>query len=212
MDEITAGGTPRSVGGRKRGSLFGKSGSRQEEPVPIAAPQAVKPDPATALPQQQAPSGSDDFALKPDPAAMPRRLTIPSDAEITGTMTSRSDTEIAGKVDGDVTVEAALSLVSGAVITGKIKATRCRLNGKAEGKVDCTEEFEIGESGVLDADAMAGSQMFVAGQINGGIRCGGKLHLKSTARVNGDIRARSLVVEEGAVFNGTCSMTSRQKK
>jgi cytoskeletal protein CcmA (bactofilin family) len=210
MDELTAGNYPHSAGGRKRGSLFGKLGARQEEvPEPRAA-QAARPEPAAAPPREETPSGSDQFAMKPDPGAMPRRMTVPSDVVIAGKLTSRSETFIGGKIEGDATVEAALSIAAGANITGKVKAQRCRLDGEVGGNIDCAETFEIGESGVLNADAVAGNQMIVAGQVNGGIRCGGKLHLKSTARITGDIRARALVVEEGAVYNGTCSMTSKQ--
>ena len=213
MDELTAGEMPQAVGGRKRASLFGKRAGREEESPPDAAAHAIDPAAAeTTPPRDRAPSGSEDFALKPDPAAMPRRMSVPPDVEITGTLSSRSETYIAGTVDGNVTVESSLSLAKGSKITGKIKATQCRLDGQVDGGVDCTDDFEVGDTGVLNADAVSGNQMSIAGEINGGLHCGGRLHLLPTARVSGDIRARSVIVEEGAIYNGTCSMTSKKKK
>lgn len=219
MSEQTAGDVPYAMGGKKRGSLFSKlSGKPEEETPPPAQPKAA-PQPAAAqtaaAPPQEKPAparpAEDEYSMKLRPSNA-TRMVVPKDVEITGAINSRSATDIAGRVDGDVAVEAPLLLAEGSTITGKVKAARCRLDGRVEGGVDCTEDFEVGPTGVLESNAMAGKNIRIAGTVNGSIRCGGKLHLMSTARITGDVRARSLVVDEGAQFNGECSMTSQNKK
>lgn len=75
------------------------------------------------------------------------------------------------------------------------------LNGtlKVEGKAIVAQEGRI-EGEVIAADAD------IAGAVHGDIVVKGRLVLKSTARVEGTIKTTRLIVEEGAVIDGTCRM------
>ncbi len=157
-----------------------------------------------------APSAVDSAAQKTRPASGPGKMVIPEGVSIKGSLTGGPDTEISGHIDGDVNVEGRLLLGATARVSGKIHAGSCRVDGLVEGPVECLEEVEVGKSGRLNAGVSAGKRISVAGQIQGSIVTSGQLRLVAGAVVSGDIQARNLVIEEGAVFNGQCAM--RQKK
>ena len=63
----------------------------------------------------------------------------------------------------------------------------------------------IGTNGQVDANISVAAAM-VNGSINGDVLATEKLHLGRTARVMGNISSPRLIVEEGAVLEGSCSM------
>ena len=151
---------------------------------------------------------ADDLAIRRAKNISPQRMVVPEGVIISGSMSSGSETEIAGKVEGDVRVDGRLFLGPTALISGNVRAVSCKVDGLVEGRMECSQELELGRTGRLNADAMAGKRIQAAGQIRGNVLTGGVLRLASTARVEGDIQARQFVMEEGAVFNGKCTMIS----
>lgn len=63
----------------------------------------------------------------------------------------------------------------------------------------------VGTNGQLDANVSVAAAM-INGSVNGDILATEKLHLGRTARVMGNISSPRLIVEEGAVLEGGCSM------
>ena len=49
-------------------------------------------------------------------------------------------------------------------------------------------------------------QLTVHGAAEGDIQASGRVLLSSSARVSGDVKAAQVVLEDGAVFNGTIEM------
>jgi len=47
-----------------------------------------------------------------------------------------------------------------------------------------------------------GKNVHVSGEVKGNIASENVVHLRGTAKVTGDIKCRSLVIEEGAIFSG----------
>ncbi len=96
----------------------------------------------------------------------------------------------------------------GTVVDGKVSSSgdvhvRGKVLGalRVEGKVVVAQEGHIeGEVNAANAD--------IAGYIDGDVRIDGRLILKSTARIEGNIYTERLVIEEGAVYNGSCEMGS----
>ncbi len=165
------------------------------------------PDAPTPVPAAPAADSS-----KARAAAAPGKMVIPEGVTIQGSLTGGPDTEIAGQIQGDVKVEGRLLLAPTARVTGKVQAGSCRIDGLVEGPVECTEEVELGKSGRLNSGVAAGKRISIAGQVYGSIATPGALRLAAGGVVNGDIRARGLVIEEGAVFNGGCSMRANAPK
>lgn len=144
--------------------------------------------------------------------AAPGKMVIPEGVTIQGSLTGGPDTEIAGQIQGDVKVEGRLFLSPTSRVTGKVQAGSCRIDGLVEGPVECSEEVELGKSGRLNSGVAAGKRISIAGQVYGSIATPGALRLAVGGVVNGDIRARGLIIEEGAVFNGGCSMRANAPK
>lgn len=82
-----------------------------------------------------------------------------------------------------------------------------RIDGKVEGEVDGDDTLLIGESGVVNGIIRA-SNIQISGKVKGDIRASEKLTLKKGCEVRGTILSKAIIVEEGAIFNGTCRMES----
>jgi cytoskeletal protein CcmA (bactofilin family) len=63
----------------------------------------------------------------------------------------------------------------------------------------------IGTNGQVDANIMVAAAM-INGTINGDVIASEKLQLGRTARVMGNIQSPRLIIEEGAILEGSCSM------
>lgn len=82
-------------------------------------------------------------------------------------------------------------------------AENIRLDGKVEGTLRCDSRLVVGQSGTVVGDVQAENAV-LSGTIKGNVRITGTLQLTATARIKGDLQAKSLVVEEGAVYDGKC--------
>lgn len=80
-----------------------------------------------------------------------------------------------------------------------------RIDGSLNGRVETTEVFHVGASGVVEADVKAKSAI-IAGKIVGNVTVEDRVELEPNSSLVGDLRARDLVINEGAVFHGNCSM------
>jgi len=93
-----------------------------------------------------------------------------------------------------------------AFIRGELSAEGAfRIDGTIEGTVASRAEVVIGETGVVKGDVV-GSDVVVAGQILGNVRCTGHLEILAKGKVEGDISAQSVRIETGGVFRGTSFM------
>ena len=103
-----------------------------------------------------------------------------------------------------------LSLVgSGTTIEGKIRAEgNVRIDGKLVGDVVAKANAAVGVTGVVEGSVMA-KNISVAGKVNGTVTATEKLILEGKSVMKGDIRAARLVIDEGAMFDGQCAMTSQ---
>ncbi len=81
-----------------------------------------------------------------------------------------------------------------------------RIDGKFEGTIRSGKNLVVGETADVNADIEVTS-LYVSGKLSGSARISGRIELTSTARVQSDLVTSILVVEEGAVFEGRCSMS-----
>ena len=85
-------------------------------------------------------------------------------------------------------------------IVGSIKsASNIQIDGKLNGDLTCAGAATIGNTSVIKGN-LAVECVTVYGQVSGNIIAKDKIEMKSTARINGDIRARRLTVEDGVTF------------
>lgn len=79
------------------------------------------------------------------------------------------------------------------------------VDGKFQGSIRGGKRLVVGEDAVVNADIEV-KALFVRGQVKGKIRAYERVDLQRTSRVTSDLASPVLVIEEGAWFEGTCSM------
>lgn len=79
------------------------------------------------------------------------------------------------------------------------------VEGEVLGSLKTEKSLRVGPEAKVKADIKA-SEALISGTVEGNVVIDGKLQLTETAVVNGDIKAKVLSIEPGAVFNGSCSM------
>ncbi|MBY0494318.1 MAG: polymer-forming cytoskeletal protein [Cyanobacteria bacterium] len=85
------------------------------------------------------------------------------------------------------------------------------IDGKVEGTIELGDHsLTIGQSASVTADLVAKS-VSISGTVKGNVMGNGKVELKSTAKVEGDISAPKFLMEEGAVLVGKV-VTGTKKK
>lgn len=80
-----------------------------------------------------------------------------------------------------------------------------RIDGTVNGNVTVTGTLIVGATGSVNGDVSARSTV-VGGEIIGDVSVTEKTELTSTARVLGNITTMLIVIDENAVFQGSCNM------
>jgi len=83
----------------------------------------------------------------------------------------------------------------------------CRLEGHVEGEVTAQDTLTVGESAVVNA-RLNGSMIVVQGTVTGDVVAKTRLEIRAPGKVIGDVTTPSLVINEGAILEGRCSMRS----
>jgi cytoskeletal protein CcmA (bactofilin family) len=96
---------------------------------------------------------------------------------------------------------------SGTVITGEAAfKSMLRVDGRFSGRITSgTGTLIVGAGGQVDANIEV-SVCTIHGVVNGDIIAGQRIELGRAAKLNGNIQTPSLVIEQGAVFEGSCKM------
>ena len=92
------------------------------------------------------------------------------------------------------------------VFTGdmEVKGT-LRVDGRIKGRIICDETVSIGATGEVEAEIDA-KIVIVAGTVIGNIRTSEKIEMQAKAKVLGDVSTKNIVIEQGAIFHGSCQM------
>lgn len=85
------------------------------------------------------------------------------------------------------------------------------INGDFSGDIISNGELIIGKNGSFQGNLHIG-KVSIYGKVEGNIKAKQKIEINEPAIVRGDITAPSLTIEEGAVFEGNCSMGIAEKK
>jgi cytoskeletal protein CcmA (bactofilin family) len=85
-----------------------------------------------------------------------------------------------------------------------------RIEGKVTGNVKSKSKIALGPSSQVNGN-ITSQNADIEGEVKGKIEISELLVLKATAVINGDIVTGKLVVEPGAVFNGSCRMGAAVK-
>ncbi|MDR3235457.1 MAG: polymer-forming cytoskeletal protein [Prevotellaceae bacterium] len=85
-----------------------------------------------------------------------------------------------------------------------------RIDGSFEGSITSKGKVVIGEKGKIKGDINC-YDADIWGIFEGALHASEIITLKEVATVIGDIKTQKLVLEAGAVFNGSCAMFERQQ-
>lgn len=101
----------------------------------------------------------------------------------------------------EVTVVGQGARLEGSVVS----AGSLRIDGQVKGKIAAEGDVLLSAHSHVEAEIQA-QNVTVAGRFKGNIVTAGKAELSRGGRVDGNITSKSLVVSEGAVFNGQSMM------
>lgn len=85
-----------------------------------------------------------------------------------------------------------------------------RVAGKIIGSVSIQGDLVIEKNGYIEGEVQARNAV-IAGKIQGNISCLEKLTLEQFSVMIGNIKTKQLSIENGALFQGNCSMEERSK-
>lgn len=96
---------------------------------------------------------------------------------------------------------------SGTIVTGEATfKAMLRVDGHLSGRVSSSSgTLIIGANGKVDANVEV-AVAIIHGSVNGDVIATQRLELGRAAKVNGNIQTPSLVIEQGAIFEGSCKM------
>lgn len=97
-------------------------------------------------------------------------------------------------------------IAKGTVIEGKFACNEnVRLDGAIHGEVKVDKRFVMGDTSYVQGNIHA-SNAAIKGKIKGDLFIKEALHLMDSAVIEGNITAKTMVVEEGARYNGACKI------
>jgi len=103
-------------------------------------------------------------------------------------------------------------LYKGSRVTGQLSFQGpARIDGKVDGEVNCQGTLTIGEEAEVKAKITA-QVVIIRGKVEGNVTAKERIELLAPARLIGNIDAPRLIITEGVVLDGDCSMgVSKQK-
>ena len=168
---------------------MGKNPNEEKSPSPSPSP--TQPDTDYANRTYSSYQNNDSYRPSPDGAATPKALT-------------ESETIAREIKDGSLSG----FVGSGTVITGEASfKTMLRVDGRFSGRIASTGgNLIVGSGGQVDANIEV-AVATIHGIVTGDIIASDRIELGRAAKLTGNIQTPSLMIEQGAVFEGSCKMT-----
>ena len=161
-----------------------------EEPVAVEAAAPV----AESVQQAERPASVDPEGI----------TVITKGTTINGSIISDCSLDVMGTINGDIECLGKLT-ISGKV-TGNAMAAEVYVNtDRLEGNITSEGSVKIGLGTVIIGDITATSGV-IAGAVKGEIDIKGPVVIDSTAIIKGNVKAKSVQMNNGAVLEGFCSL------
>ncbi len=80
-----------------------------------------------------------------------------------------------------------------------------RIEGEAKGEIECHGTLTIAEGALVNAQVRA-DNVVIGGTRTGEVTCRHRLELLPTGRLSGTVTTGSIVIQEGAIIEGTLQM------
>lgn len=161
-----------------------------EEPV-VAPTPAPAPAPAAAVAEEELPEATDEVA------------EITKGMSVEGNIAATGSINLNGKVKGDVTSNGKLS-INGEIVGNSSAREVFTNNARVMGDIKSNGSVKIGNGTVIVGNVY-GTSAVIAGAVKGEIDIKGPVIVDATAVVQGDIKSKSVQINNGAVIDGHCS-------
>lgn len=124
---------------------------------------------------------------------------------INGSISSGGALDIMGNVTGDIDCHGKLSITG--KVMGDVSASEVFINtDRLEGNITSEGTVKIGLGTVLIGN-VSGKSGVIAGAVKGEIDINGPVVIDSTAIIKGNIKAKSVQINNGAIIDGFCSLS-----
>ena len=135
--------------------------------------------------------GKEDRAQRPDEnmqttAPTPKRYDEP--AVVSGEAHAQTLLGKGSRVEGKLTFEGSV-----------------QVDGQVDGEIQAQDTVTIGESAVVSAQVVANT-IIIKGKVSGDVTARKRVELRAPAKLLGNIATPSLVIQEGVIFEGHCTM------
>ncbi len=102
-------------------------------------------------------------------------------------------------------------LGKGAEFDGKLVLSGLvRIDGEFKGEVLGSGTLIIGDGAYIEAN-IAVDNMVISGEVRGNLDIKKKVEVSSTGKISGNIKTSILEVKEGAIIDGACQMSEKDK-
>ena len=85
-----------------------------------------------------------------------------------------------------------------------------RVEGTVEGSIRAGKAVVVGKNGFVDGDVVT-QDAVVSGRVRGTLTAESRLELQTTCQIDGQVVARRMQLEEGAILNGTVQMGEKSR-
>lgn len=148
------------------------------------------------------------MSMEPDNMRMTGDVTdetaiITAGMVIKGDISSQGSLDVVGSVEGNIEILGKLNItgtIDGASKAADVYAEKARINGD----VQSSASIKIGQNTIIIGNIYATSAI-IAGAVKGDIDVKGPVVLDNSAIVMGNIKSKSVQINNGAVIEGLCS-------
>jgi cytoskeletal protein CcmA (bactofilin family) len=141
-------------------------------------------------------------------------VKTPEALKPTAAPTTAAEAKPAVKVEEPPVTTAGLAgyLYKGSRVSGQLSFQgSARIDGSVDGDIQCQGTLTIGESAEVKAKITA-KVVIIRGKVEGNVSAKEKIELIAPARLIGNIDSPKLIITEGVVFDGDCSMGVAKQK
>ena len=97
------------------------------------------------------------------------------------------------------------------IIIGSINGNGLiKIDGSIDGDLVCEDNVILGEAGHIKGNVTC-NNAYINGILNGNISCTNTLNIESCGKVCGDISVKKLMISEGGILDGKCTMISYER-
>jgi cytoskeletal protein CcmA (bactofilin family) len=113
--------------------------------------------------------------------------------------------------NGGTSPESVISIIGpGMRVVGDLETDgTVRIEGQVDGNIRAGKAVVLGKEGSVQGTILT-QDAVISGRLVGTLTAESRLELQATSRIEGDVHARRLHLEEGAILNGTVNMGDRR--